>query len=559
MPNQVDKLQINQIGIIIPTYNNAGTLSSVVSAALEQSLPVIVVNDGSTDETKTILAKFPSVTVKTHGINLGKGAALTTGLQLAKFLGWSAAITIDSDGQHRPADLVALVSEHEKSPGSIVLGTRNLSDQKNVPASSLFGCKFSNFWIRMETGKTLSDTQSGFRLYPVKSILELNLTTKKFDWEIEVLVRSSWSGIKIREAPVSVTYTPAGGRISHFHKLWDNLRLTVIHSLLCTLRIVSIPQRAIKKIFFGKKESQHESPGAKVLNFFVRNTGIYFCYAGTPFVVFFYYLFSAKARRAVTKFYSQAFGMHWLTASAMAYRNFLYFAAILIDRLAMSQGQVKAISCLQIYSPIERPPPRSILLGAHFGDWLLCGAALGVKCDDKIGIVMNLEQNPQFQSLALNPAIRERLCVIDAGKSKKEIVLGMMNVLSENGHICFLADRRTSEVETIDVPFFGANVKIPTAAFEVASRLKLDAYCFFCVKSAYHPKAKYKIYIYKIADSTKPERIEALVANYIKILEGHVKESPQNWFNFFDFWQAENEYGTQHESHSDRLRSQAAH
>jgi uncharacterized protein (DUF2062 family) len=119
--------------------------------------------------------------------------------------------------------------------------------QDTVPGASHFGRAFSNFWVRLETGVDLSDTQSGMRLYPVKELLALRLLKTRYDFEIEVLVKIIWAGISARSVPVSVHYPPKEERISHFHKFIDNWRLTQLHTVLLCRRLLPVPHGKLSK------------------------------------------------------------------------------------------------------------------------------------------------------------------------------------------------------------------------------------------------------------------------------------------------------------------------
>ena len=184
------------ICVVIPTYNNAGTLSKVIIDVLKYCEDVIVVNDGSTDGTSDLLELIPGLQLIEYTPNKGKGVALRTGLQYAADKGYTYAITIDSDGQHFAKDIPAFVKHIEENPGSLLIGARNM-DQASVPGKSSFGNKFSNFWFWIETGIKGPDTQSGYRLYPVQQLKNIQFFTRKFEFEIEVLVRAAWKGIKI--------------------------------------------------------------------------------------------------------------------------------------------------------------------------------------------------------------------------------------------------------------------------------------------------------------------------------------------------------------------------
>ena len=222
--------------VLLPTYNNEQTLKSVLNGILEISTNVIVVNDGSTDSTQNILKEFSEkITLIHYAENQGKGNALKLGLRKATELGFDYAITIDSDGQHYPSDIPLLVEKIVGNPGNVVMGARNM-DQEGIPGKSSFGNKFSNFWFWVETGIKLSDTQTGFRAYPLAHLKGMKFYTPKFEFEIEVIVRLAWRNIKFSEAKVRVEYPE--DRVSHFRPFEDFSRISVLNTVLVTLALV---------------------------------------------------------------------------------------------------------------------------------------------------------------------------------------------------------------------------------------------------------------------------------------------------------------------------------
>jgi glycosyltransferase involved in cell wall biosynthesis len=224
----------NKCCVIVPTYNNDGTLSSVIEDISEYTDNIIVVNDGSTDTTHDILKKFPKITCIEFQKNQGKGFALREGFKKAFDLGYEYAISIDSDGQHQASDLPVFLKSLEENPGTLYVGARNMT-QEGIPGKSSFGHKFSNFWYRVETGIKLPDTQSGYRLYPIKQLLKMKFYTRKFEFEIEVLVRAAWKGIPVKSVPVQVYYAPAEERISHFRPFTDFFRISVLNTIFVLL------------------------------------------------------------------------------------------------------------------------------------------------------------------------------------------------------------------------------------------------------------------------------------------------------------------------------------
>jgi glycosyltransferase involved in cell wall biosynthesis len=215
----------------MPTYNNATTIGAVVQDVMQYSDDICVVNDGSTDNTLQVLSQFASLKIHSYTKNQGKGWALRQGFKFALQHGYDYAITIDSDGQHFAKDLPTMLAALEKNDDAIVIGARNM-EQSSVPGKSSFGNKFSNFWFALETGIEVPDTQSGYRLYPIKRLDAIRFFTYKYEFEIEVLVRAAWNGIKVLAVPVSVYYPPADERISHFRPFQDFSRISVINTVL---------------------------------------------------------------------------------------------------------------------------------------------------------------------------------------------------------------------------------------------------------------------------------------------------------------------------------------
>ncbi len=238
--------------VLLPTYNNGGTLKDVILGLLAYTDDIIVVNDGSTDGTAEILEEFPQLQVISYSPNRGKGVALRRGLRAAADAGYDYAISIDSDGQHYASDLPVFIDEISRTPGALLVGARNMKVE-HVPTKSSFGNRFSNFWYWVNTGIRLPDTQSGYRLYPVQRIGRKRYFTRKYEFEIEVLVRAAWSGVPVRAVPVSVYYPPAGERISHFRPFKDFTRISVLNTVLVTIALLWIKPRDLVRMLFSRE------------------------------------------------------------------------------------------------------------------------------------------------------------------------------------------------------------------------------------------------------------------------------------------------------------------
>lgn len=237
----------------MPTYNNAKTLAPLLDNLQKLNAYIIVVNDGSTDETQHIIDQFTGIHSISYSPNKGKGIALRRGFRAAVSEGYQYAISIDSDGQHFPKDIPAFLDSIEKNPGALIIGARNM-DQSSVPGKSSFGHRFSNFWFKVETGIKLPDTQSGFRLYPVQRLQSMTFLTRRFEFEIEVIVRAAWRGIPVTSVPVSVYYAPNGERVSHFRPFADFTRISILNTFLVFISILYIkPRDLLRRLFLRQK------------------------------------------------------------------------------------------------------------------------------------------------------------------------------------------------------------------------------------------------------------------------------------------------------------------
>lgn len=234
--------------VVMPTYNNGTTLHDVVERVLGFCGDVIVVDDGCTDNSMEVLQGFgDSITIVVYGRNRGKGYALKRGFEKAVQMGYDYALTIDSDGQHFPEDIPLFAEALEAHPEALIVGSRNLNHE-NMPSQSTFANKFSNFWFRVQTGINLPDTQTGFRLYPLRHMPNLGLLTSRYEAELELLVFSAWRGTDLVPVKINVFYPKAEERVSHFRPFWDFFRISVLNTFLCFIAVFyGWPARLIRK------------------------------------------------------------------------------------------------------------------------------------------------------------------------------------------------------------------------------------------------------------------------------------------------------------------------
>ncbi|MDR2805231.1 MAG: glycosyltransferase family 2 protein [Dysgonamonadaceae bacterium] len=238
--------------VIIPVYNSEKLITNVVKSVMQHAENLIVVNDGSTDKTLEQLVefqKFNKFELISYAPNCGKGYALHQGFKKALELGFTHAITMDADGQHLATDIAVLQQKSRENPDALIIGSRKF-DNPNMPESSRFANNFSNFWFRMQTGISLPDTQTGFRLYPLLRMGRMRLFTNRYEAELEILARSAWRGIKLIPQEINVYYPPTKERLSHFRKGKDFFRISVLNTFLCFFAVVyGYPRMILRKVF----------------------------------------------------------------------------------------------------------------------------------------------------------------------------------------------------------------------------------------------------------------------------------------------------------------------
>jgi glycosyltransferase involved in cell wall biosynthesis len=254
------------IVIIVPVYNNVRTLKDILDRIDNTGIPVIVVNDGSTDNTLQVLEGWrsagvisqPSRIVLEHHRNLGKAAALLKGFSTAKDMGYTHAVTIDSDGQLDPEQIPDLIAVAQNYPDALVLGVRDVS-RSDYPIKSRLGRLLSNYLIWLECGKFITDSQCGLRVYPLAMVSRLKCRARRYSYETEIITRAVWAGWNIREVPVNCRYFRHSERVSHFNPWLDSALSLKMHMRLLLLSMNRIWQRFLPLSGFSgnsRKESR---------------------------------------------------------------------------------------------------------------------------------------------------------------------------------------------------------------------------------------------------------------------------------------------------------------
>lgn len=255
MKDMIADNKLFAVAVAVPVFNNERTVAKVVRGVLDLGLPVLVIDDGSTDGSSLGLADLPVSRID-FPVNRGKGVAIRAAFQWAKKNNFSHLITIDADGQHDPQDIPRFIEKVRESPSKVIIGKRHFN--ADVPGKSRFGRAWSNLWTRIVSGKSTPDSQSGFRAYPAGLLADMKFLGRRYEFEVEVLARAAWAGLEFDWVDVSVRYFQGQERISHFKPLRDNFRISVIYALLVLRRLLPFPHRK-----FYDKNPDHVAAGGR--------------------------------------------------------------------------------------------------------------------------------------------------------------------------------------------------------------------------------------------------------------------------------------------------------
>jgi glycosyltransferase involved in cell wall biosynthesis len=220
--------------VVAPTFNHGGMLPEVLAALKELGLPVIVVDDGSTDGTARHLDQWTDGRERIavhHEKNRGKAAALQTGFAAAAQRGFTHAATIDTDGQHEVYDLPLLLEVSREHPEALIVGSRPRRIE-GYPLGGRIGRALSNYFVWLESGVRVGDSQSGMRVYPLEGIVGLNARASRYAFETEVLTLAGWAGIAVKERQIRCRYRIPQGRVSHFRVVRDSAAGVRMHARL---------------------------------------------------------------------------------------------------------------------------------------------------------------------------------------------------------------------------------------------------------------------------------------------------------------------------------------
>jgi predicted LPLAT superfamily acyltransferase/GT2 family glycosyltransferase len=592
--------------IVIPIYNHKDEIVSTVEQLLPHGYSLIVVDDGSDAATQAVLAQLeqrhrPQLRVLRRAENGGKGAAVMTGLRAARASGFTHTLQIDADGQHDAHDVPRFIEAAQRAPGAVVLG-RPVYDE-SVPKSRLYGRYATHVWVWIETlSFEIRDSMCGFRVYPLEAVCTLLDEVRlgmRMDFDIEVLVRLHWRGLRFVSVPTRVVYAQDG--LSHFDVLWDNVRISGCHTRLATGMVLRLP------VLLGRKLLRRDSPkapdgavgaagvgvvqdptpdptpdwaqdatamvsesktappawwrmsergsrlGMMLLALSLRVLGRRITSWWLHPIVFYFLLTGRMAREASYRYFArlgEAAGAAadlprpgWCTA----YRHMLAFAQSGLDKIAAWSGRLSTADLefedRGAFDALVASGRGALIVGAHLGNLEMTRALAVTSGRARITAIVYIEHARRFNSVLADANRDFGMQLVHVTDFGPQTAMMMQQRIEAGELLVIVGDRvpardAAQSTRTTEAIFLGAPARFAQGPYVLAHSLGCPVYLFFCLKEA----GRYHLYFEPFAERVllprgeRAERLNAYAQRYAARLEHFCRKAPFQWFNFFDFW-----------------------
>lgn len=553
--------------ILIPIYNHKGTIAATVSALTVHGLPIFVVDDGSDQATREALLDLARVTplmrLDRLATNRGKGAAVMHGLRLAHKAGHTHALQIDADGQHDLDDVPRFLATGKANPQAIVCG-RPLYDA-SVPRSRLYGRYVTHVWVWIETlSLRIKDSMCGYRLYPLTptlAVINRWRVAERMAFDIEIVVRLAWMGLPAETIPTRVTYPENG--LSHFDVLSDNVRISQVHAKLFFGMLARLPMLLWRRLApaRGPAGPQHWSRAAErgshvgmlLLHCAYRVFGRGAVRLMLHPVVGYFFLTGGAARRASQQYLQRLFEHTWPVPALPAptwrdsYAHMLSFAESCADKWAAWVGELDharvAFPRRDDFLRLITSGKGAVIVGSHLGNLEMCRALATAEGHRGVNALVYTQHAQRFNTLLDRANQSYRLNLIQVSALGPDTAI-LLHEKIERGELIVIVGDRTPPSENgrvSEVDFLGRKAPFAQGPFLLAASLECPVYLFFCLRE----EEGYRIHFEHFADRIhlprrrRDEALREYMQRYALRLEAYCTRAPYQWFNFFDFWNAE--------------------
>lgn len=550
--------------LIVPVFNPGPALERTLEGLLQHQLALFVHDDGSEEATRRYLEQQAQanqlIQLSRWERNRGKGAAVLEALRRAQAHGFSHGLQVDADGQHDVEAVGPFLRLGEAHREAVIAGMPHY--QGRVPRARRYGRWFTHAWVWLETlSFDIGDSLCGFRLYPLAATLALAHRTAlphRMDFDTAIIVRLHWEGLQILNAPVRVSYPDDG--VSHFHLLRDNLRITWMHTRLVLGMLGRLPRLLARRLqgrpageaHWSRIQERGTALGLRFALWSYRLTGRRGLRFITEFISLYFFLTGREARRASRDYLQRLFASSGPLPDLRRrprlrdqYRHLRAFAMSYVDRFLawMDAGDTAVRFPEEAAFHALLASGRGVLfLSAHLGNLDMLrglGATRGIQ---GLNAVVYSEHVLRFQDLLkeINPGYAANL--IHLPEVTPGTAMALEDRISRGESLFLVGDRppASDNGRTVAVPFLGREAPFPIGPIFLAHLLQCPVYLFFCIQDG----QGYRVHMEPFADRLelprrgREEAIKAWVARYAAVVEARCRETPFQWFNFYDFWGA---------------------
>ena len=547
-----------RICAVIPSYNHVRCVGDIVERLCGFGLPVLVIDDGSDATEASVLAALDNpgrgVRVIRLAANRGKGGAVREGFRAASEAGFTHVLQADADGQHDLSAVPRMLDIAERHPDALVSGQAVYDE--SAPRGRRIARWITHLWVFVETlSLRVTDSMCGLRIYPLDlaaSVVDREPVGNRMDFDIALMVRLCWRGVKVAMVPVCVRYPP--GNVSNFQPWRDNVRISWMHTGLVFGMLGRLlagrfrrPRRVDQATHWASLAELGVLFGVRCCVLVYRLIGRRGCLLVMGPVVAWYYVTAAERRLASLDFLARAFATAGIARRPNhrdGLRHFMRFAARTLDSFMAWTGGLRS-------DAVEAADPAA--LAAFTGD-----PRGGVLIVCHVG-------NTEVSRACLDPAVRARLLVLthtlhagnynhvlneispDAAVNVFQVTdIGPDTAMRLGDHVergswIVIAGDRTPVGgfgRVAHVPFLGAPAAFSQGPYVLAALMECPVWLLFCRNAG----GSYRLAVERFAERIvlpRGQRESVLAghaARYAERLQAHVIADPFQWYNFYDFW-----------------------
>ncbi|MGR5409068.1 glycosyltransferase family 2 protein [Vibrio alfacsensis] len=541
--------------ILVPCYNHGPALIKVIESLVTLEMPIVIVNDGSDQQTTEIIDRLASDNLLVDklylSVNSGKGGAVMAGIRCLHKSGFTHAVQVDADGQHDLEAIPNLLKVAKQDPNKLVSGMPVYGE--SVPKARLYGRYATHISVWIETlSLQIKDSMIGFRVYPLDECCRLFDSTKlgtRMDFDIEVLVRLYWRGVDIVYVPVQVHYPEDG--LSHFSGVKDNLRISWLHTRLITGMLPRIPQLLLRNlsrhVHWSKRKENGTVLGMKLLFTLYRLLGRGAFNLLLHPVIAYYYLADHKSRRA-SKQFQLAIAERSESKVHSSYRHLYHFGSSMLDKLAAWMGgyDVNQISINDraLLDQAANQQQGCLIIGSHLGNLEACRALSRQYTGLKMNAIVFTQHAEKFNAVMESVNADSALNLIQVTDLGPDTAVLLKQKLAQGEWVVIVGDRTpvSQNRRVVWSDFLGQSAPFPLGPFILASVLKHPTYVMFGFSDKdgidVHLEA---LPLKPLSRHNREQDIQHNVDLYVSRLEHYALRYPLQWFNFFDFWKLDNE------------------